>query len=168
MRSQVKWPVVLWLAVVVLASWIPCTKAQEGKNPDKDSQQKLAQEPKPAGPKEKDLAALQGDWKFMWAEHDGQRYDAAQNVLSIRDNKWGPKGKDAIAAFKIDPSAMPKLIDITSVEGKGHVTEGIYKTEGDMLIMCLYLGDGPRQRPLEFATTPGSYLLIYGWKRLEK
>jgi uncharacterized protein (TIGR03067 family) len=49
-------------------------------------------------------------------------------------------------AYILDPSAMPKTIDLMV---RGHTARGIYKLEGDELILCLSMG-GPR--PTSFTT----------------
>ena len=49
-------------------------------------------------------------------------------------------------AYILDPSAVPKTIDLVV---RGHTARGIYKLEGDELILCLSMG-GPR--PTSFTT----------------
>lgn len=48
--------------------------------------------------------------------------------------------------YVLDPSATPKTIDLTV---RGHTARGIYKLEGDELVLCLSMG-GPR--PTSFST----------------
>lgn len=49
-------------------------------------------------------------------------------------------------AYMLDPAATPKAIDLII---RGHTARGIYKLEGDELVLCLSMG-GPR--PASFST----------------
>jgi hypothetical protein len=41
------------------------------------------------------------------------------------------------------------------------VTEGIYRFDGDVLLVCFHFGKGVKERPLEFETKDGSNRLMF-------
>ena len=60
------------------------------------------------------------------------------------------------------------MIDLTDLlEAKGLKAEGIYKLDGDQLVICFQANEGVRQRPLEFATEPGSEKFLLWFERLK-
>jgi uncharacterized protein (TIGR03067 family) len=66
---------------------------------------------------------------------------------------------------KLDPSASPKLVDISVAGGtqKGAVIKGIYQLKGDELKVCARVfGNG---RPTEFASPAGSSIVLLVLKR---
>jgi uncharacterized protein (TIGR03067 family) len=77
--------------------------------------------------------------------------------------KWTIKGNEfklenasnklqfAAVKFKLDATAEPKNIDITTADGKQGM--GIYKLEGDTLTICR--GEREEQRPKEFKIEAG-------------
>ncbi len=122
--------------------------------------------------KDKDLAAMQGDWALAWLERRGEKIPIERPaILTIRGKKY-LYGKRELLSLKIDPGFSPKLIDLTILapedEAKGTTLEGIYKIEGDTMVWCFYAGEGVKQRPLEFRTAPGSGLIIHGFKRAKR
>jgi len=122
----------------------------------------------PAQDTKKELEKLQGEWTMVSMETKGMKAGdkvVKQYKLTIKGDQWTVttlKG-GARATFKIDPSKNPKTIDLTfELNKKGTPSRGIYKLEGDTLILCRAAGD--RERPKEFKTTEEAGILVV-WKR---
>jgi uncharacterized protein (TIGR03067 family) len=75
------------------------------------------------------------------------------------------KGADAIYSIKLDPSASPKVIDFTLLNGpnKGLVYAGLYHLEGNELWICFGRANHPR--PNGFATRGLPAVTVYKCKR---
>src|SRR2546430_1528753 len=83
-----------------------------------------------------DLKKVQGAWKRVSVTSDGRDYPeaAAQQQLIIKGDSYTIKAKDhkdQEGTFRLDPSKMPKEIDIIPSTGpnKGKTLKGIYKLE---------------------------------------
>jgi uncharacterized protein (TIGR03067 family) len=110
---------------------------------------------------QKELKRLEGTWSCRWLGRNGKKFEADGGLLTIKGGRWYA-GDKAVASYTIDPTTSPKLLDVTDLlEEKGLMAEGIYRLDGDRLVICLYAGGGVRQRPLEFATEPGSEKFLY-------
>ena len=83
-----------------------------------------------------------------WIERDGEKTELDEDaVYTIKGNKW-LKGDREISSIEIDPSFMPKFLDLTRLvddERKGSKMEGVYKLDGDTMEWCCYTGDGTKQ-----------------------
>ncbi len=112
-----------------------------------------------------DLRLLQGTWSILAQEEDGHetKPDADSTVL-IAGNalvmvSTGGRG-DAPAlieatTFVLNPSRDPPQIDVTaSYSNPVQVQRGIYRLDGNSLLLCVAIGGKPR--PTEFDTSPGS------------
>jgi uncharacterized protein (TIGR03067 family) len=64
--------------------------------------------------------------------------------------------------FKLDPSKKPKQIDLEIMEGQPN--KGIYSLEGDTLKLCVS-EDENEDRPTEFATKPGTKIVLIEMKK---
>ncbi|MBX3413388.1 MAG: TIGR03067 domain-containing protein [Pirellulales bacterium] len=127
-------------------------------------------------PTEKELAAelelLQGTWKIESVEVDGRQLDVAAfkditRVVEGHDITW--KNKDQVIArtrITFDPTRQPKTMDSTFTEGDNadKTMLGIYEIDGDEFRICSAPFD--RLRPTEFASPPGSGVLIFKAKRV--
>jgi uncharacterized protein (TIGR03067 family) len=116
-----------------------------------------------------ELRKLQGTWKVIAAEADGKpvpaeklKKEAGQMVIreSLMNTTPGG-GKEGQLPFTIDPTKVPKAIDVTAGrQGTPRLTlKGIYKLEGNKLTICL----GVNGRPAEFKTKAGAEqsLMVY-------
>jgi uncharacterized protein (TIGR03067 family) len=124
------------------------------------------------GAKQRDLAALQGQWQVRWLERDGKRFETDRGaIFTIQGDKF-LFGKSERIGLKIDPSYRPKLLDVTFLSeddaARGQTSEGIYMIDGDVLVWCYYTKGGPKQRPLQFRTEKGSGLYMTGFKRVKQ
>jgi uncharacterized protein (TIGR03067 family) len=88
---------------------------------------------------EKDLVKMQGTWK-----HEGE---SLVTVIKAETMKSAEPGKEAVvvAKIKLNETKSPKWID-AELDG-GAIWEGIYKFEGDKLIIAF---GGEKKRPKEF------------------
>jgi uncharacterized protein (TIGR03067 family) len=116
----------------------------------------LAADAPQVGEGRKDMEKLQGTWKVVAMERDGQK--APDDV--IREQKpWVIKGdkiitddtaKEGTSTYKLDPAKKPKAIDVASADPEVKWIPGIYALEGDTLKLCLSY-PANKERPTEFA-----------------
>ena len=73
-------------------------------------------------------------------------------------------------SFKLDSTATPKSIDLTFPPFQGKKNDqtlrGIYKFDGDTLMICYRLDEG--ERPSEFKSKAGSETILATFKQLKK
>jgi uncharacterized protein (TIGR03067 family) len=118
-----------------------------------------------------DKDKLQGTWTVVSAEQDGKPANKAKgNTFTFAAEKVTfsqPKKTEAI--YELDSTQKPKHLTIKvklEIEGIGPVEgviRGIYQLEGDTLKICI--GGRDAQRPLEFATKPGTGQALWVCKR---
>lgn len=107
------------------------------------------------------LRALEGDWRFVSLEVDGQAVPAtmlgASRIL-IDGDRFRTESPEATydGEFLIDVEADPHTIDIHFVEGPeaGQQSLGIFRLDGETVTFCLGLTGAAR--PARFATSPGT------------
>lgn len=130
--------------------------------------------PIPDDAKHPDLQAMQGEWGCTLNVRDGQRQpdDVAETIFrDVKDDivtislfdKQLQKGK-----IKLDPTANPKHIDMTMLEGpaKDKVAPGIYELKDGVLKICSAQPGSPR--PTSFESKQGSRLSLTEWKLNKK
>lgn len=121
----------------------------------------------------KELDPLQGNWVAVSLERDGKSLPEDQLKVLTRTVKGDQyaitRSGESVGkgTFKVDPTKMPKAIDITRDEAKDGVILGIYKLEGDKYTIC-YSAPGSKVRPKEFAAKDGSGNTLAVWKRDKK
>jgi len=126
-----------------------------------------------ANPDKSDKEALQGTWKIVSVEIEGEAL-AMDNLI---DSRLTVKGDDYLfvlgqtkldLTFKMDASKSPKEIDLTAVTGpnKGKTYRGIYTLEGDTYKICRNM-EPELKRPTRFATQPKSGLMMVVWQRVK-
>jgi uncharacterized protein (TIGR03067 family) len=128
---------------------------------------------KPDDAVKKELAKLQGTWKFISLEAGGNKLpedNYKDAVLLIEGDKHTTKHGPVTysGTLKIDPSKKPKTIDVHFTDGpeKGKTSFGIYELDGETLKICIGLVDKPR--PSEFASKAGSGHVLEVLKREKK
>lgn len=116
------------------------------------------------------LRGLEGEWHFESLEVDGAAMPAsilAQSRLLIDGDRFRTESPEATydGIFRLDVEANPSHIDIEFVEGPeaGNWSYGIFRLDGDDLLLCLGLVGS--DRPKTFATTRGSG---HGLERLRR
>jgi uncharacterized protein (TIGR03067 family) len=120
----------------------------------------------------KDKAALQGTWKVIASQQDGDRVppdDLKDLYLIFKGDailiREGGK-TDEKFAFNVDPSKKPKEMDLTIKFGpnKEKIDRAIYEFDGDRVRICIQSNkDSPR--PREFASLAGSKLWLVTLQR---
>jgi uncharacterized protein (TIGR03067 family) len=130
----------------------------------------LAAEPDPS---KKDLGALQGAWAVESLEYNGKQLkDKYKISFTCKDNVMTVAGDGKVRkeyaklALKLDPTTMPKCVDITVIGGVQNDAkmEGIYEVKGDELRLCVKVFGG-MERPAEFKSPEGSSIVLLTLKR---
>lgn len=112
-----------------------------------------------------ELEKFQGPWEFVSLEVEGSKKpDSDFRKLSVvfRGNQWiVSEGTDVAAqtTITLNPATNPKTIDAFPAPGKGLPIHGIYKFEGDTLIIC-DRGKDNGDRPTDFAEADSGAVLI--------
>lgn len=120
------------------------------------------------GGSKKGPAALQGTWKLVSLEIDGEATD-----YSARPFRWVIKGTTVryggkpLAELTADPAASPKTIDLTFLTPK-RTYEGVYAVDGDTLKICVNRQtEGVKDRPVGFETKGKADLRLLVFQRDE-
>jgi uncharacterized protein (TIGR03067 family) len=114
-----------------------------------------------------DLELFQGNWHIVGLETSGKPEDPRNyrgNTFSfnkVTATLRERQPEDIEFAFKLDPDANPKSIDLI-LPTKNVTFRGIYKLESDDLTICVSNG-GPR--PTQFATKAGGDTETFTLKR---
>jgi uncharacterized protein (TIGR03067 family) len=115
----------------------------------------------------KERLKLQGTWSVVSAEENGKKLDAtrfaAARVL-FDGNTITREGMGAkqVSTYTLDLAKKPKVIDGT--DERGHVSRGIYELDGDTLKLCWTVD---KERPVEFATKPGTGQCLVVFRRVK-
>jgi uncharacterized protein (TIGR03067 family) len=120
-----------------------------------------------------DAKSIDGTWRPSAAELAGEKLpDEIREAIKlvIGDGTYTVTTGKVIdrGTIKLDPTTLPKAIDITGTEGpnKGKTILAIYETSDDTLRICYDLsGDA---RPKEFKTSKGTHLFLVTYKREER
>jgi uncharacterized protein (TIGR03067 family) len=118
------------------------------------------------------LEEMQGTWQLVEGVKDGttmSQEEVEKMQLTIDGNTFSMAGASEAdsGTFTIDTSVTPHTIDITHSEGPhaGETCLGIYKVEGDKQTAA-FTRPG-EERPTEFASTPGSGVMLQVWERIQ-
>jgi uncharacterized protein (TIGR03067 family) len=111
---------------------------------------------------EKELAKFDGTWVMVSATIDGKELAADElkdvsYVIKSGKSTQLVKGKEqGTASFKVDASKKPAAMDFTFHDGrlKGKTLKGIYKFDGEKLVVCR--GGVGKARPTMFESKAGS------------
>jgi uncharacterized protein (TIGR03067 family) len=120
-----------------------------------------------------EAARLAGTWIALEAQRDGAPDpEALGHRLTFAANRFTIEAKGKLlyaGTYTLDPAAEPARIDFRHDEGeaKGTVWEGIYRLEGEGLVICDDAFDPKRERPTQFTTSPssGHVLITFGRNR---
>jgi len=105
---------------------------------------------------------LAGTWIALEAQRDGAPDPAALgHRLTFAANRFTIENKGKLlyaGTYTLDPAAEPVRIDFRHDEGeaKGAVWKGIYRLDGERLVICDDAFDPKKQRPTAFTTALGS------------
>jgi uncharacterized protein (TIGR03067 family) len=124
----------------------------------------------------KDLKKLEGVWKAVKGIKDGEEetQNAGEEDLSIefKGRTMLLKGKEYFEVTGLDTTTDPKFIDFKTVIAagplpKGSVFEGIYKLDGDTLVLAVF-EEGGTSRPTKFESAKGSKVVLITFERQKK
>jgi uncharacterized protein (TIGR03067 family) len=100
----------------------------------------------------KELADLQGVWRLIGFEVDGQEAFLQEH----KQLRWVIKGDkvfyggDELARLTLDPATTPRCLDLALVKSR-RVQEGIYQLDNDRLKICVgVMAEGVKERPASF------------------
>jgi uncharacterized protein (TIGR03067 family) len=117
----------------------------------------------------KDKEKLQGAWRVIVAEKNGEKRDRedlvkvqiviAGDKLTIKD----PRLSDEGMVYQLDPRKKPKEINLRGAETK-EVNRGIYALDGDELKIC-FANEPGKARPTDFTAKAKSGRVLVVAKR---
>jgi uncharacterized protein (TIGR03067 family) len=124
----------------------------------------LAQERARERVHEKELAALQGSWRMLRYESNGELQPLNRIRWLVKGRKIRQEVDGQVAAEwpieHLDPERTPAHLDLRSDQG---LVRAIYVRSGDYIIWCNSQVDG--KRPTEFATgTEAGGFEVIVWK----
>jgi uncharacterized protein (TIGR03067 family) len=139
----------VWAAALLVASGIGYVAADDGK----------------------ELAALDGTWAVVAQTENGEagkpdEFKGATFVFQAGKMSARLDGKEVgRSSFTIDPGKSPKQIDIVYGSGpaKGKTARGIYKLDGEKLVVC-EAAPG-KDRPTAFESKTGSGVALTTFQR---
>ncbi|MDW8265371.1 MAG: TIGR03067 domain-containing protein [Gemmataceae bacterium] len=121
-----------------------------------------------------ELKHFEGDWTFESWQQSGEQLP--EDLLKTAS--WTVKGDRYTfelagdreeGTIKLDPSRKPAALELKITEGKdkGKTQVGIYKFDGDKIIICL-AQPGEKERPADFATTEDDDNILVVIRRVKK
>ena len=117
--------------------------------------------------------SIEGDWtvesSLVGGKSDGVVEERSIDKIVITAGKWMVirGGVDTNPSnLVLDSKQNPPHLDLTLPGRTGKATQGIYKLNGDTLVLCYVLGGD--ERPTKFESPPDSNVRIMTLKRLKK
>jgi uncharacterized protein (TIGR03067 family) len=113
---------------------------------------------------EDDLRKMQGTWVVVKYEHDGGDHLASYREeirFTFRGGRMTCSLNDDVRStwdVELSPASVPRAITKTKVGGAAFVMRGIYRFEGERLVICQDNGDG--KRPAEFDSRGNRWLIV--------
>src|SRR5690349_232171 len=121
-----------------------------------------------------DQERLQGEWVMVGLEVREKSVPAeklAGTTLVIKKGKYTTivKKKEYSVTFTLDPKQDPKHIDmlIPNDSGTPQLARGIYKIDGDKLVICRGQAPGG-DRPRNFVSSAANDVFVVTWERKAK
>jgi uncharacterized protein (TIGR03067 family) len=122
--------------------------------------------PAPAVKAKTDQDLLQGTWQVVSIEFSGETRDHSDKKYTFRGGRViedRPQQLDE-GTFKVETTKNPKCIDFTLGEFAPRQQLGIYKVDGDRLLICW--GNAADQRPTDFVTDKKAKTFLYRLERV--
>jgi uncharacterized protein (TIGR03067 family) len=121
------------------------------------------------GPKDAktDPPKIEGNWvaeSYVLGGKDDGRDKGV--VFTFADGKI-KRGSQEEVAYAVNPKTDPPQIELTPVKGKQAAIPGIYKIDGDTLVLCFTKGSSA-ERPTKFESPDGSRIVLFTFKRQKK
>lgn len=121
-----------------------------------------------------DQEKLQGEWVMVGLDIREESVPAEKlsgTTLIIKKDKYTTlvKKKEYPATFTLDPKQDPKHIDmlIPNDSGTPQLSKGIYKIDGDKLIICRGQAPGG-DRPRNFVSSATNDVFVVTWEKKTK
>jgi len=109
---------------------------------------------------------LDGDWKIVSVELDGEARQLDEDVRWVIEEAKVFYGGEPLAALTNYPVSTPKGIDLAFREPKNEY-EGIYVVEKDVLRICLNVRtSGAKERPADFSSKDKPNLRVLTLQRV--
>jgi uncharacterized protein (TIGR03067 family) len=106
----------------------------------------------------KDVERLQGKWQLASVEQMGEKNEAQpDNPLVFKETRISDKDEE-VATFKLEAGTDFDIIDIKLIQAD-RTLEGIYALKDDEFKLCVFVGDGAKQRPSKF-TSEGDFAIL--------
>lgn len=104
---------------------------------------------------QKELATLQGKWQVERIDSTANVYDRATHqqelMLEFKGTKLLVNDNDAAEVVAIFSDTKPRCLDLKRhASGDGLADEAIFEIKEDKLLICIYIGGGVRERPVNF------------------
>jgi uncharacterized protein (TIGR03067 family) len=116
-----------------------------------------------------DPSKVEGDWvaeSYILGGKESEREKG--RVFRFADGKITMVGRREDVEYKLDPKADPPHIDLIPIgKEKADPILGIYKLDGDTLVICFPKG-GKADRPAKFESPDGSQIVLLKLKREKK
>jgi uncharacterized protein (TIGR03067 family) len=114
---------------------------------------------------------LQGEWKVVRVEFDGEELPKAQvekMSVVVKDDKLtfvtGPQ--KAVSQLTVRAGKKPQQLDLRPEDGKKRVVTGIWKIDGKRLWLCI--DSEGKGRPTEFRAPAGTSVKVFVLERKAK
>jgi uncharacterized protein (TIGR03067 family) len=115
----------------------------------------------------KDAGQLDGSWKLISVEQDGEKMERDDDVRWVFKDGWVFYADEPLATVVIYAASTPVGLDLLFREPK-NTYEGIYALEKDELRICLNTSTtGPKDRPSDFATREKPNLRVLKFERID-
>ena len=134
-----------------------------GSKPGGDDVLEVYQRVNPQDAAKTEIAKLQGTWKVVAMEAEGQKVPEEflkkkEMQLLVKQDRLSFSGPDDLQPFRVDPTAKPKTIDFLGDASKV-INKGIYELEADTLKLC-FSQRPTLDRPKDFDTKGTKYFLF--------
>jgi uncharacterized protein (TIGR03067 family) len=135
-----------------------------------------AKEPELSEAAQKEVKKLAGKWNALSLVVDGgirkAEGDETEHHFEFKGRKFFLSEMELLGIESLDPGTDQKCIDLKALNDsgimrQGMVYEGVYKLDGDILVLSIYIGKG-KSWPEKFESSEGSAIVVLSMKREKK